>query len=123
MKRLCYALVLFLVFSGLQSLRAVTRDDFLKLSFNGLPYRLFIPEDYRTSLNYPLVLFLHGGGASGTNNESQLDEWAMLFAQDSIQQKHPSFVLVPQTNSGWANGDREIRIQCIQLWGTPFQLF
>ncbi len=99
-------ILFFLMMSCSFVSKGVTRNDFLSFNLNGVPYRLFIPENYTTSSKYPLVLHLHGAGVMGTNNESQLDRWAMTFAQDSIQKKYPSFVLVPQTNAGWANGSR-----------------
>ncbi len=37
-----------------------------------MPYRLYIPDDYDCGKEYPLVLFLHGAGERGDNNESQL---------------------------------------------------
>lgn len=61
-----------------------------------LRYRLFTPAD--TSIAQPLVLFLHGAGESGTNNESQLraNECAVSWAEPSWQKKHPTYVMAPQ---------------------------
>ena len=89
----------------------VTVNDFLAGSYNGIAYRLFVPENYDPSTSYPLVLFLHGAGERGNDNISQVNEWPLLFAQDSNQVRWPSFVLVPQcpidqqwVDVPWANG-------------------
>ena len=34
-----------------------------------LPYRILYPENYDKSKKYPLVLFLHGAGERGNDNE------------------------------------------------------
>ena len=33
-----------------------------------LPYRMYVPSDYDENESYPLVLFFHGAGESGTDN-------------------------------------------------------
>jgi len=36
------------------------------------PYRLFIPPKYNKSRKYPLIVWLHGGGGTGTDNLRQI---------------------------------------------------
>jgi len=59
-----------------------------------LPYRLLKPPDYDSSKRYPLVLFLHGLGESGSDNKQQLRHSVGAF--EAAQAEHPCFVLVPQ---------------------------
>jgi predicted peptidase len=70
-----------------------------------LPYRILFPENYDATKKYPLVLFLHGRGESGTDNEKQLTHGAKLFLLDSIRKKHPAYVVFPQCSdkSYWSN--------------------
>ncbi len=67
-----------------------------------MPYRLFVPEDYSAEKAYPLVVFLHGRGQRGTQNEADMFDNVGLFSGDNSivspngQRKFPSIVLVPQ---------------------------
>lgn len=64
--------------------------------------RLYVPPGYDpadTTKKYPLVVFYHGSGESGTNNSGQLVRWPAKVAE-AAQQKGFFFYL-PQTNIGW----------------------
>lgn len=37
-----------------------------------MPYRLYIPDNYDCGEKYPLILFLHGAGERGDDNEKQI---------------------------------------------------
>jgi predicted peptidase len=69
-----------------------------------LPYRLLLPQDYNPQKRYPLIVFLHGSGERGRDNEKQLVHGASLFLRDSIRKQYPAFVLFPQCpeNNSWA---------------------
>ncbi len=70
-----------------------------------LPYRILLPLNYDPSKKYPLILFLHGSGERGNDNEAQLIHGASLFLRDSIRKNYPAIVVFPQcpTNSYWSN--------------------
>lgn len=72
-----------------------------------LPYRLLLPENYDSTQHYPLVLFLHGAGERGNDNELQLVHGADLFLEAENRQKFPAIVVFPQCqkNSFWADAD------------------
>lgn len=61
-----------------------------------LRYRLLLPAFYDPSKQYPLVIFLHGGGERGNNNESQLNHGGRVFTNDSIMLNYPAIVVFPQ---------------------------
>jgi predicted peptidase len=70
-----------------------------------LPYRLLLPVNYSPKQKYPLIVFLHGSGERGRDNEKQLLHGGDLFLRDSIRQKYPAIVVFPQCPEGltWAN--------------------
>jgi predicted peptidase len=100
------SLLFFCVTGFLQS---QTTAAYQKLVFikgtDTLPYRLLLPENYNTSNKYPLILFLHGAGERGNDNEAQLVHGASLFLRDSIRKRYPSIVLFPQcpADGYWSN--------------------
>jgi predicted peptidase len=61
-----------------------------------LPYRLLKPLDYDPQRKYPLVLFLHGAGERGDDNEKQLVHGGRNFAEEAMRRRHPAFVVFPQ---------------------------
>jgi predicted peptidase len=64
--------------------------------FRDMPYRILYPKNYDATKNYPLLLFLHGIGERGSDNEQQLTWGASLFQVDSIRDKYESFIVFPQ---------------------------
>ena len=59
----------------------------------GLPYRVARP---RLASRRPLVLVLHGSGAMGLDNESQMGPFAATWAQLVSDPSDPPIVVVPQ---------------------------
>jgi predicted peptidase len=72
-----------------------------------LNYRMLTP-DYDTVRKYPLVIFLHGSGERGNDNETQLKWGVMNFATDQMMATHPAIVIAPQCpeKMGWSNFSR-----------------
>lgn len=70
-----------------------------------LPYRLLLPKNYDSTKTYPFILFLHGAGERGNNNESQLVHGGSLFLKDSIREKYQAIIAFPQCpeSSYWSN--------------------
>ena len=75
---------------------------------NTMPYRLFIPPAYDDKELYPLVIYLHGIDAVGSDNLKQISDnnytGANVWTTPHVQAKHPCFVLAPQLPFGavWA---------------------
>jgi predicted peptidase len=63
---------------------------------DALPYRLLKPIDYDAEKKYPLVIFLHGAGERGDDNERQLIHGGRSFADEALRRRHPAFVVAPQ---------------------------
>ncbi len=85
-----------------------------------LAYRLLVP-DYDTMRKYPLVVFLHGSGERGTDNEAQLKWGAMNFATDKAMAAHQAIVLAPQCPPGarWDNFNRTAGSRQLTLNADP----
>ncbi|NML37291.1 alpha/beta fold hydrolase [Chitinophaga sp. G-6-1-13] len=77
-------------------LREMDPRPFEALSFRTVCYRLMKPQSLQKHKRYPLVLVLHGSGAVGTDNNSQLGLLAKLWAQPRIRRNYPAFVVAPQ---------------------------
>ena len=84
-----------------------------------LNYRILWPANYDKNQKYPLVLFLHGGGERGNDNEKQLTHGAKLFLDADFRADHPCIVMIPQcpTDSYWAAAtiDRSVQPFDIQV--------
>jgi len=69
-----------------------------------LLYRKLV-SDYDSQSKYPLVIFLHGSGERGNDNQSQL-KWGVLnFASETIMKSYKPIVIAPQCpeNMSWGN--------------------
>jgi len=62
-----------------------------------LLYRWFKPANYDEKQKYPLVLFLHGAGERGEDNQAQTKHGVKYFLQN--QAKYPCFIAAPQCPS------------------------
>ena len=60
-----------------------------------LNYRLLTP-DATPGQKYPLVIFMHGSGERGDDNNSQLKWGVKNFATDENMKQYPAFVIAPQ---------------------------
>jgi predicted peptidase len=87
-----------------------SRENYIE---NGdtLRYRLLFPDANRQR-KYPLVIFLHGSGERGNDNDAQLKWGVMNFATDQNMLAHPAIVIAPQCpehqtwSSATPNNDR-----------------
>ncbi len=92
-----------------------SQETFEKKSYiaNGdtLPYNLLTPKGFAKSFNnskekvlekkiYPMVLFLHGAGERGTDNEKQIIHIKKLFSNPENREKYQAFVIAPQCPEG-----------------------
>lgn len=92
---------------------ANARDTFEKMTFvssdgNILNYRLLKPENEKAGKKYPLVIFLHGAGERGNDNQKQLIHGSQMFLNPVNREKYPAYVLFPQCpeDGFWAYSSR-----------------
>jgi len=76
-----------------------------------MPYRLHIPKMDTVKKLYPLVLYLHGAGERGNDNEKSLKNGVLNFISQENTCYDPAFIFVPQCpeNYRWVEVD----------WGLP----
>ena len=69
-----------------------------------LNYRQLI-SDYDPVSKYPLVIFLHGSGERGDDNDAQLKWGVQNFATSKNMKMHPAIVIAPQCpkEMSWGN--------------------
>jgi predicted peptidase len=69
-----------------------------------LPYRLLKPVSPESMEAFPLVIFLHGAGERGIDNEVQIKHISELFTDTKNRGKYPCYVVAPQCpkNQMWA---------------------
>lgn len=86
------------------ALNAYQKKEFVLSEGKVLPYRILYPENYDRTKKYPVILFLHGAGERGKDNEKQLTHGAKLFLKEENRKNFPAIVIVPQCpeESFWA---------------------
>ena len=106
MNKLIATLLLLLIAIGSH---AQDLSQYEKHSFShegeALLYRALLPENYDENKSYPLILFLHGAGERGNDNEKQLVHGAKMFLDEDVRSNYPAILLFPQCpqDDYWAN--------------------
>ena len=72
------------------------RNSFVSSDGISLNYRSLAPENIATGKKYPVVLYLHGAGERGNDNELQLFHGGQMFLNPVNREKYPAFVIFPQ---------------------------
>ena len=100
-------LFIFYHFSMAQDFSLYQKKVFRAKNGNELNYRILYPKDYDPGKNYAVLLFLHGSGERGNDNEKQLIHGGNLFLDPSNREKYPAIILFPQCPEGksWASLD------------------
>jgi predicted peptidase len=97
MKKLCLLFFLSCCVSlQAQDLSAYQKSTYTNSSGQVLHYRILFPENYDRTKKYPLILFLHGSGEKGNDNEKQLTHGAKLFLKEENRGQFPCIVIFPQ---------------------------
>ena len=103
------ALFFSLIFFAIQ---LIAQENYLYGSFSHnnhtLPYRYLEPQNIKPNKKYPVVLFLHGAGERGTDNEAQLLHCSGQFLNPDVRDHYPAYVFFPQAPQGafWSIPDR-----------------
>ncbi len=94
---------LLLSYSSYAQLPEVKKSVFISVSNDSLPYRLLGPAKQKKNNKYPLILFLHGSGARGKDNEKHLAAIPRSFTDSINRLKYSCYILAPQcpANDAW----------------------
>jgi predicted peptidase len=61
-----------------------------------LPYRILAPMNMDRNKKYPLLIYLHGAGARGNDNETPVNKLSKEFTDSVNRINYPCYILVPQ---------------------------
>ncbi|HSI69575.1 MAG TPA: PHB depolymerase family esterase [Gillisia sp.] len=89
-----------------QTVEEFNREQFI-IKNDTLNYRILYPANFSKDEKYPVVLFLHGAGERGNDNESQLTHGGELFLEQ--HKEFPAIVIFPQApkDDYWAKVEVE----------------
>jgi predicted peptidase len=98
MKTFTLSILITLLFITLQAQREHFSKEIFENDGKHLLYRFSTPENFDsdTNIKYPLILFLHGAGERGSDNEIQITYVDKIFGSEEFRSKYPCFVVVPQ---------------------------
>ncbi len=100
--------ILFILLPCLVNAQAPDTDLFERQLFlqgnDTLPCRILSPLHFSAEKKYPLIVFLHGSGERGNDNETQLKWGSTLFLDSSNRERFPAIVVFPQcpSDSSWS---------------------
>lgn len=80
-------------------------NEFAASDGKTLKFRQLNPPKLEESKKYPLVIFLHGAGERGDDNQAQLKHGMAKFVSSEVREKFPCYVIAPQCPTGeqWVN--------------------
>lgn len=113
LRAIAVCLLFAIAFSGAGALtptaEAATSYLYEKKTFQtsfgrSMNYRIYLPADYRADRSYPMLLFLHGAGERGDDNEAQLKNVAGTLPADHSELRD-CIIVAPQCpkNEKWVD--------------------
>jgi predicted peptidase len=90
-----------------QNNKLFKQREYIANTGDTLRYCILSPQSIDSSASYPLVLFLHGAGERGRDNQKQLAVGVGNFASDYNLKTYPCYILAPQCPEGkkWVEVD------------------
>ncbi|WP_461790021.1 carboxylesterase family protein [Pedobacter sp.] len=110
MKTIKVFLIITLVsFSAFAQDFSLYKKEVLVTNGDTLRYRILYPKNFDAAKKYPVVLFLHGRGESGNDNQKQLTHGAKMFLDENFRNQNEIITIFPQCSeeSYWANVEIE----------------
>lgn len=112
MKRIILLIAMLFSTSALWGQEGYLKGEFVSPNTSDtLKYRYLTPENQKSGKKYPLVIFLHGSGERGSDNEAQLMHGGQMFLNPVNREKYPAYVIFPQApahiSGAYAKGSLE----------------
>ncbi len=87
------------------------------------PYRLYLPDSIGEQDSLPIVLFLHGAGERGSDNELQLLHGVKYFMNDDFLRQNRFIFIAPQcpTDARWVEVDWSLAYHKMPRISMPLQ--
>lgn len=100
-----FLIIMFLVVGFTAKGQSIFKKKTFKSKGGELLYQVLLPQNFSKDKKYPVVLFLHGAGERGNDNEKQLVHGSKLFLNDENRDKYPAIVIFPQCpkDQYWSN--------------------
>lgn len=89
-------LLLFSSFTLMAQSSPFESESFTSSQGDQLSYRLLTPQSLEQGQEYPLVIFLHGAGERGSDNEKQLAHGSGIFQNPLNRDNFPCYAIFPQ---------------------------
>jgi predicted peptidase len=86
----------FAIEASPEALAMFDAETYVNNDNDTLLYRMLEPQHKCFLKKYPLVIFLHGAGERGNDNERQLIWGAGAFIKEENLKKYPCYVIAPQ---------------------------
>jgi predicted peptidase len=89
-----------------------------KVEANGktMLYVVYIPRDYSPDKQWPVILFLHGGAAEGTDGYRQVFLYGLGLELWQFPKRYPFLVVLPQHPNppGWSGSWNDLALQALE---------
>ncbi len=119
MKKLVLIIAAFITLSSLSAQESYERGAFVSQNTGDtLLYRYLTPENLKSNKKYPLVIFLHGSGERGSDNQAQLFHGGEMFLNPVNREKYPAYVIFPQCPAGVPGAYNHV-LETLQPEGMP----
>ena len=80
----------------LKTVDVYQRGEYVSDDGTVIPYRYYLPKGYDRSKKYPIVLYMHGNGSRGTDNERHLRSDGAALHNAIFASKYDCIILAPQ---------------------------
>lgn len=87
---------LLVICGALTAQQNAYKEAFFIKNQDTLRYRIMYPANFSETVQYPVILFLHGAGERGSDNSKQLANGSKLFANETNRGAFPAIVIFPQ---------------------------